>query len=61
MDIARLGIARELMNIQVIEDFDEKTHFDKLIDPTLVVISDSAWETGFSLLNNMKNSLIDNF
>ena len=60
-DTARLGIVREPMNIQVMEDINVKTHFDELIDPTLVVIFDSAWETGFNLLNNVKNSMIDNF
>ena len=60
-DTAKLGIVREPMNIKVMEDFDGKTHFDKLIDPALVVIFDSARETGFNLLNNAKNSMIDKF
>ncbi len=48
------------MNIQVLEDLDNRTHYDELIDPALLVIFDNAWETGFNLLNNAKNSLIDN-
>ena len=61
MDTARLGIFREPMNIQVMEDLDGKTHFDELINPALVVISNSTQEIGFNLLNNVKNSMIDNF
>lgn len=34
---------------------------EDLIDPTLVVISDKARETGMDLLNNAKNSMVDNF
>ena len=60
-DTTKLGIVREPMNIQVMEDIDGKTHFDKLIDPSLVVISDSARDSIFNLLNNVKNSMIDNF
>ena len=60
-DTMKLGIVRESMNIQVMEDNDGKTHFDELIDPTLVVISDNAWKICLNLLNNAKNSMIDNF
>ena len=60
-DTAKLGIVRELMNIQVMEDIDGKTHFDELIDPALVVILDSVQDTEFNLLNNVKNNVIDNF
>ena len=56
-----MAIVRELMNIQVMEDIDKKTHFDELIDPVLVVILDSAQDTGVNLLNNAKNIMIDNF
>ena len=61
MDTAKFGIVREQMNIQVMEDLEGKTHFDELIDRALVVISNNAQETGFNLLDNTKNSMIDNF
>ena len=61
MDTARLGIVRESMNIQVLEDYDGRTHFDELIDPALLVISNNAHETSFNLLNKVKNCMIDNF
>ena len=59
--MAKMGIVRETMNPQVMEDKEGKIHFNKLIDPTLVEISDNARETGLNLLNNAKNSMIDNF
>jgi hypothetical protein len=34
---------------------------DELIDPALVVISNKAREFGMDLLNNAKNSMVDNF
>ena len=61
MSTTKMGIVRELINIQVMEDNDGKAHFDELIDFALVVISDNAWEIGFNLLNNAKNNMIDNF
>ena len=61
MDNARLGIIREPVNIQVLENLNDRTHYDELIDPTLLVIFDNAQENGFNLLNNVKNCLIDNF
>ena len=61
MDTARLGIVKELVNIQVLEDLDGRTDYDELIDPAMLVISDNAQETGFNLLNNVKNFLIANF
>ena len=48
------------MNILVMKDIDGKTHFDELIDPTLVVILNSSRDIRFNLLNNVKNSMIDN-
>jgi hypothetical protein len=61
MDTTRLGIVREPMNIQVMEDLNGRTHYDELIDPTLLVLSDNTRETDFNLLNNVKNDMIDNF
>lgn len=34
---------------------------EELIDPALVIISDKARESSFNLLNNAKNSMLDNF
>ena len=60
MDTARLGIVKELLNIQVLEDLDGRTHFDELIDLDMLVMFDNMCEIGFNLLNNAKNCLIDN-
>ena len=61
MNTAIMGIVREPMNIQVIEENYGKTHFDELIDPALVVIFDSVRATRLNLLKNAKNNMIDNF
>ena len=61
MDTARLGIVREPMNIKVMEDLDDKTHYDELIDPVMLVISKKTQEIGFIFLSNVKNCLVDNF
>jgi len=45
----------------VLGDLDSSTHYDELLDPTLLVLSDNVCETGFNILNNAKSSLIDNF
>ena len=60
-DKASLGIVREPDKLQVLGDLDSSTHYDELIDPTLLVISDNVHETGFNFLNSVKNNLIDNF
>ena len=60
-DKVSFGIVREPAKIQVPEDLDRSTHYNELIDPALLVISDNVRETGFNFLNNSKNSLIDNF
>ena len=57
----KMLIFRELMNIQVMEDNDGKAHFDELIDPNLVIIYNSVWETRFNLLKNAKNNMIEKF
>ena len=61
VDRASMGIVREPAKIQVLGDLDSSTHYDELLDPTLLVLSDNVRETGFNFLNNAKNSLIDNF
>lgn len=60
MDNVRFGIVREPLNIQVLGDLNNKTRYDELIDPALLVISDNVHETTFNFLNNVKNILIDN-
>ena len=60
-DKANLGIVREPVKLQVLENLDSSTHYDELIDPTLLVLSENVRETSFNFLNNAKNSLIDNF
>ena len=61
MDRANLGIIREPAKFQVLGDLDSSTHYDELLDPTLLALSDNVRETGFNILNNAKSSLIDNF
>ena len=34
---------------------------EELIDPAIMAITDRARETGMNLLNNTRNSMIDNF
>ena len=56
-----MGIVREPSKIQVLGDLDSSTHYDELRDPALLVIFDNVRESDFNFLNNVKNSLIDNF
>lgn len=58
---ATMGIYREAMNPQLLVDDLEKPRLNELIDPAMVAISDNARETGMNLLNNARNSMIDNF
>ena len=58
---ASMGIYREVMNPQFLVDDLEKPRLNELIDPAIVAISDNARETGMNLLNNARNSMIDNF
>ena len=52
--MTKMGIIRETMNPQVMEEKDGKIHFDELIDPALVAILDNVREIGLNLLNNTK-------
>ena len=61
MNKAKLGIFRDPLNIQVIEDIDGRTNFDDLIDLGMVVILNNTRETRLNLLNNARNNMIDNF
>ena len=56
-----MGIYREVMNPQFLVDDLEQPNLNVLIDPAIVAISDNARETGMNLLNNARNSMIDNF
>ena len=58
---ATMGIYREVMNPQFLVDDLEQPKLNELIDPAIVAISDNARETGMNLLNNARNSMIDNF
>lgn len=61
MDSVSMGIVREPTKIQVLGDLDSSTHYDELVDLTLLVLFDNVREMGFNFLNNAKNNLIDNF
>ena len=56
-----MGIYREAMNPQFLVDDLEQPRLQELIDPAIVAISDNARETGMNLLNNARNSMIENF
>ena len=57
----KMGIIRETMNPQILKDKEGKVHFEELIDLALVSISKNVRDLGLNLLNNAKNSMIDNF
>ena len=56
-----MGIFKETMNPQILMETQDEPRLEELIDPTIVAISDRARETGMNLLNNARNSMIDNF
>ena len=56
-----MGIMRETMNLQIIEDKEGNVHMEDLIDLDLVVILHNEREFGLNMLNNSKNNMIDNF
>ena len=56
-----MGIYREAMNPQILVEDREQPRLNEVIDPTIVAISDNARETGMNLLNNARNSMINNF
>ena len=58
---AKMGIVRESMNPQILKDKEENVHMEDLIDLYLIAISDNVREFGLNLLNNAKNSMINNF
>ena len=49
------------MNPQILEEKEGKLQKDELIDLVMVAITDKARELGMNLLNNTRNSMIDNF
>ena len=56
-----MGIFREAMNLQILMDNQEDRRLEELIDSVIVAIIDRAREIGMNLLNNARNSMIDNF
>ena len=56
-----MGVYKEAMNPQILVDDLEQPRLNEVIDPTILAISDNARETGMNLLNNARNSMIDNF
>lgn len=58
---SKMGIVREVKNLQILEEKEGKIHLEDLIEPALVAIIDNAREVGMNLLNNAKNNMIDNF
>lgn len=57
----KMGLVREHINPNVIEGRDGTIQLEELIDLGLVILSDNAWETGMTFLNNARNNLMDNF
>ena len=58
---SKMGIVREAMNPQILEEKQGQLQFKDLIDPTMVAIIDNAREIGMNFLNNARNNMIDNF
>lgn len=61
MDSVSLGIVREPMSIQVMEDLEGKNHYEKLIDLATLILADNTREIGFKFLNNVKSGMLDHF
>ena len=58
---SKMGIVREFMDPQILEEKEGKIQMEELIDLTLVAIIDNKRELGMNLLNNAINSMINNF
>ena len=58
---SKMGIVREAMNPQILEEKEGKIQLGELIDPMLMSISDNMRRRGMHLLNNAKNNMVDNF
>ena len=56
-----MGIFREAMNPQILMENQEEPRLRELIDLVIVAISDKARETRMNLLNDGRNSMIENF
>ena len=54
-----MGLVREHIHSEVLEGRDGKIQLEKLIEPTLVILSDNTREMGMNLLNNAHNSLLE--
>ena len=56
-----MGIVREVMNPQILEEKEGKIQLEELIELTLVAITRNMREVGINVLNNTKNSMINDF
>lgn len=56
-----MGIIREAIYPQILEDTDGKVHKEEMIDPALVVLSNKAREMEMNFLNNTENCMLDQF
>lgn len=58
---SKIGIVRETMNPQILESKEGNLQMAELIDPALVASIDNTREIGMNLINNGRNSMINNF
>lgn len=57
----RIGIAKEKIDFMVGEVDPSKVDLQKLIDPSMIILSDYNKEENMDVLNNSRNYLLDNF
>ena len=58
----RMGLKREMIKTIVNENKEGKIQMEDLIDPALVILSDTTKENPqMDVLNNVKNSVIDSY
>lgn len=58
---AKMGIIKETIHPKVLEGNYGRIHLDELINPAMVILSDNSREVEMNLLNNARNSMVDNF
>lgn len=61
MNMVRLGIVREKIDLKVGELELGKVELHELIYPSMIILSDYNKEENIDLLNNVKNICLDNF
>lgn len=59
--IAKMGLVREHIYLEVVEGRDGRIQLEELSDLALVILSDNMREMGMNLLNNTCNNMLDNF